>query len=288
MSKPVVNIVASVMDRLRVLARARGQPFDLLLTRYVLERLLFRLSQTPYRDRFVLKGAVLMTTWFETPFRPTRDLDLLGFGESAPDALLGIFRQICAIDAQDGVVFDSEQLEVTRIREQLEYGGLRLETFAYLNKTRVKVSIDVAFGDATEPGLQEIDLPVLLDLPAPHLRAYAKETVVAEKFQAIVSLGRANTRAKDYYDIWLLSKTYEFEGDGLSQAIAATFARRNTDIPTELPDGLTPAYAEDRAKRAEWQAFTANIEADMPDFEVIVSDLAAFLMPAAEAARRGA
>jgi predicted nucleotidyltransferase component of viral defense system len=191
MSKPVTNKVASVMDRLRSIAKQRNQPFDLLLTRYVLERLLYRLSTTPYRERFVLKGAVLMTTWFESPFRPTRDLDLLGFGDNAPDALLAIFREICAIVEDDGIEFDVDVVAVERIREELEYGDLRLQTIARLAKTRVKVSIDIAFGDATEPGLQEIDLPVLLGLPPPHLRAYAMETVIAEKFQAMVMLGRA-------------------------------------------------------------------------------------------------
>jgi predicted nucleotidyltransferase component of viral defense system len=282
---PVVNVAASVLDRLRSLAKRRGQPFDLLLTRYVLERLLYRLSTTAYQDRFVLKGAVLMTTWFENPFRPTRDLDLLGFGDSAPDALLAIFREICTVAANDGVEFDGTGLTVSGIREELDYGGLRLETFAHLARTRVKVSIDVAFGDATEPGLKEVDLPVLLDQPPPHLRTYAPETVIAEKFQAMAALGRANSRMKDYYDIWMLSQTYDFAGDGLARAIAATFARRNTAIPLTVPDGLSTAFASDPAKRRQWQSFIANIETDMPDLATIVGDLAAFLMPHADAAR---
>ena len=286
MNKPVVNMAASVMDRLRTTAKKRGQPFDLLLTRYVLERLLYRLSTTAYRDRFVLKGALLMTTWFESPFRPTRDLDLLGFGDSASDALLAIFREICAIPIDDGVEFDAAALAVSRIREELEYGGLRLETFARLAKTRVKVSIDVAFGDATEPGLEEVELPVLLDQPSPRLRAYAKETVIAEKFQAMVSLGRANSRMKDYYDIWLLSETHDFSGDGLAKAIAATFARRKTEIPDTAPNGLSEAFAADRAKQRQWQSFVSNIEIEAPSLDVVVHSLADFLMPHAKAARR--
>jgi predicted nucleotidyltransferase component of viral defense system len=286
MSKPVTNKVASVTDRLRRIAKERNQPFDLLLTRYVLERLLYRLSATPYRERFVLKGAVLMTAWFESPFRPTRDLDLLGFGDNAPDALLAIFREICAIAADDGIEFDVNALAVGRIREELEYGGLRLQTIARLAKTRVKVSVDIAFGDATEPGLQEIDLPVMLGLPPPHLRAYAMETVIAEKFQAIVMLGRANTRMKDYYDIWMLSKTHEFVGDGLTKAMVATFERRNTKIPTAPPDGLSEAFAADPAKQRQWESFSANIETTPPKLAIVVNDLLAFLTPFAEAASR--
>ena len=286
MSKPVVNLEASVLDRLRNLAKERGQPFDLLLTRYVLERLLHRLDKSEYRARFVLKGAILMTTWFETPFRPTRDLDLLGFGDGAPDALVVTFKTICAIPADDGVTFDVDALAATRIREEAEYGGLRLETLAHIGRTRIKVSIDIAFGDATEPGLEERDLPVLLDMPAPHLRAYARETVIAEKFQAMVALGRANTRMKDYYDVWMLMKAQEFPGDGLARAIAATFARRRTGIPKELPDGLSPDFASDPAKIRQWQAFCRNIEIEPMDFGKLVAELAELLMAHADAARR--
>jgi predicted nucleotidyltransferase component of viral defense system len=281
-------MTASVLDRLRVVARERNQPFELLLVRYVLERLLYRLSTTEYRDRFVLKGAVLMTTWFENAFRPTRDLDLLGFGDAAPGALLDIFRGICAIDLDDGVIFDSEALNVNQIREELEYGGLRLQTTAYLGKTRIKVSIDIGFGDATEPGLQEIDLPVLLDLPSPHLRAYARETVIAEKFQAMVLLGRANTRMKDYYDIWMLSKTHEFAGNDLAKAIAATFERRKTEIPTVVPDGLSREFGTDPVKIQQWQAFARNIGIAPPSLEAIIEDLSAFILPHAAAARGNA
>ncbi len=284
MSRPAINIAASVKARLLTLSKERGQPFDLLLTRYVLERLLYRLSTTEYRDRFVLKGALLLTTWFETPFRPTRDLDLLGFGDSAPEALLAIFQEICAVAVDDGVIFDIGALKVDRVREELEYGGLRLATIARLDKTRVSVSIDIGFGDATEPGLEELDLPVLLDQPPPHLRAYAMETVIAEKFQAMILLGRANTRMKDYYDIWMLAQTHQFDGDGLAKAIAATFERRKSAIPAALPDGLSAAFAADVAKQRQWGSFARNIEVAPPDLATIVADLAAFLMPQADAA----
>jgi len=204
MPKPLRNIGASIRARLQNLAKERHQQFDLLLTRYALERLLYRLSRTKHRDRFVLKGAMLMTTWFDDPHRPTRDLDLLGYGEPDPEAMLGVFREICAVEADDGIAFDVAGLEIDRIREELDYGGLRIKTTATVSGARVRVVIDIGFGDAVEPGLTEVELPVLLDLPSPRLRAYPRETVIAEKFQAMVALGRANSRMKDFYDVWLL------------------------------------------------------------------------------------
>jgi predicted nucleotidyltransferase component of viral defense system len=277
------NMGASVRARLLNLARERGQPNDLLLTRYALERLLYRLSITNHRERFVLKGAMLMTTWFEDPFRPTRDLDLLGFGDPDPQAMLVVFREICAVEADDGVVFDMEGLTVDLIREELEYGGLRLKTNAMIAGARVRIVIDIGFGDAIEPGVTELDLPVLLDLPAPRLRAYPRETVIAEKFQAMVALGRANSRMKDLYDIWLLSRTYQF-GDELSRAIAATFARRKTPVPIDPPYALTRAFMDDRAKQQQWTSFVEAIGTKLPLAEVI-EDLAAFLMPYTTKAR---
>lgn len=282
---PVKNVAASVRDRLANLAREHKQPFELLLTRYVLERLLYRLSQTPHGSRFVLKGAMLLTTWLEAAFRPTRDLDLLGYGDPDPDTMLGVFADVCAIDFDDGVVFDVAALEIDQIREELEYGGLRIKTNATVGRTRVRVIVDIGFGDAVEPQAAEVDLPVLLDQPAPRLRTYPPETVIAEKFQAMVALGRANSRMKDFYDIWVLSRAYRFEGDSLARAIAATFARRRTEIPTEPPDALTEAFAEDSAKAKQWKAFMENIEVDVVPLVDVIADLAAFLMPRAAQAR---
>ena len=203
MRKPPRNIGASVRARLLNLAKERNQPFDLLLTRYVLERLLYRLSSSPHRDRFVLKGAVLMAVWLKDPYRPTRDLDFLGFGDSDPEKMLAVFRDICALPGEDAVAFGLAGLEVDHIRDDAVYGGLRIKTTATVDGARVRVLIDVGFGDAIEPGLVETEVPVLLNQPAPRLRAYPPETVIAEKFQAMVALGRANSRMKDFYDIWL-------------------------------------------------------------------------------------
>lgn len=285
MPDPIRNMGASVRARLLNLSKERNQPFQLLLTRYALERLLYRLSQTKYRDRFVLKGAMLLTTWIKTPFRSTGDLDLLAFGDADPEAMLKVFREICAVSIDDGVVFDLDSLVVDRTRDDLEYGGLRIKANATIDGAKVRIVIDVGFGDAVEPEIKELDLPVLLDQPSPHLRAYPRETVIAEKFQAMVALGRANSRMKDFYDIWELSRAYEFDKDRLAKAIKATFERRNTKIPAETPDALTPAFANDAAKQQQWNAFAQGIEADVPDLPTVIDDLSSFLMPFAQAAR---
>ncbi len=284
--KPLTNIGASLRARLLNLARETGQPFDVLLTRFVLERLLYRLSRSRHTDRFVLKGAMLLTTWLPHTSRGTRDLDLLAFGESSEDRVLGIFRNIVGIDANDGVVFDPASLQASRIREELDYGGLRLRGTAELGGARIAIVIDIAFGDSVEPGLETIDYPVLLDQPSPKLRAYAPETVIAEKFQAMVALGRANSRMKDFYDVWALFNTFSFDPKRLARAIAATFARRTTAIPETPPDALTDAFATDPAKKRQWTAFAADIIGAPDDLQQLVAEIAPLLMGAAEQARK--
>lgn len=259
MAKEIKNTGASVRARLLQLAKASDQSFDLVLIRFALERLLFRLSRSPHADRFVLKGAMLMMSWFDDPHRGTRDLDLLGFGDPSAEPMLATFREILAQDASDGVEFNADALRVDRIREELEYGGLRLRTTASISGARISLTIDIGFGDALEPGAEELDYPSMLDFPMPRLRGYARETVIAEKFQAMVALGRANTRMKDFYDIWILSRSFTFDGDRLPRAIAATFARRGTAIPQDLPDALTPAFAEDVQKQRQWRAFVGDV-----------------------------
>ena len=284
MAKKIKNIGASVRARLLSLSRANSQSFDLVLTRFAIERLLFRLSRSRYADRFVLKGAMLLMTWFKDPYRGTRDLDLLGFGNPSPNAMLATFREILALDAGDGVVFDADALRVDRIREEPEYGGLRLRTTASISGARINLTIDIGFGDALEPGAEVIDYPAMLDLPAPRLRAYARETVIAEKFQAMVALGRVNSRMKDFYDIWILSRSFAFNDDRLSRAIAATFTRRGTAIPTDVPDALTPAFAVDEQKQRQWRVFVEDVALDPGDLADVIKDLAAFLMSHADSA----
>lgn len=286
MVNEIKNVGASVRARLLQLAKASGQSFDLVLTRFALERLLFRLSQSPHAGRFVLKGAMLMMSWFDDPHRGTRDLDLLGFGNPEPDPMLKTFREILTQQVDDGVIFDADTLRVDHIREELEYGGLRLRVIASISGARISLTIDIGFGDALEPGAEMLDYPSMLDFPAPRLRAYARETAIAEKFQAMVMLGRANSRMKDFYDIWILSRSFDFSDDRLARAIAATFVRRRTPIPTELPDALTDAFAKDEQKRRQWYAFVEGVAHDPGDLTDVIAKIATFLMPHAAVAER--
>jgi predicted nucleotidyltransferase component of viral defense system len=267
------NIGASVRQRLLNLAHARGQPMELLLTRYALERLLHRLSLSPHRERFVLKGAMLLAIWFDEPHRATRDVDLLGFGDAAEGSLLETFREIMAVEADDGVSFDLKGLKIEAIREEVEYGGSRLRTTAALAGARIPITVDIGFGDAVEPGVEDIDLPVLLNMPSPHLRAYPIETVIAEKFHAMVALGRANSRMKDYYDVWMLTSAFEIDPERLRRAMVATFWRRNTVLPTKAPDGLSDAFGADPGKQRQWDAFARNLTVAVPELRDIVSEL---------------
>jgi predicted nucleotidyltransferase component of viral defense system len=283
---PVTNVGASIRARLLNLSRQRGQPFQLLLNYYVLERLLYRLSETKHRDRFILKGAMLLTKWFADALRPTKDLDFLALGNDDQQEMIGTFQEICSVPFNDGVVFAAESVRIERIREQVEFGGLRITANATVDQAKVRVLIDIAFGDAIEPGLQEINLPVMLDFPAPQLRAYVPETVIAEKFQAMIMLGRANSRMKDLYDVWALSRIFDFKDDKLPRAISATFARRKTEIPSELPDALTTSFANDRQKVQQWNSFIADVAYQPGTLADVIKDLAMFLMPHAAQARR--
>jgi predicted nucleotidyltransferase component of viral defense system len=279
MAKEIRNIGASVRARLLQLSKANGQSFELVLTRFALERLLYRIGRSQHSDRFVLKGAMLMMSWFDDPHRGTRDVDLLGFGDPSPDAMVKVFQDILTLQFSDGVEFDPGSLRVDRFREELDYGGLRLRAGATIGGARIGVTIDIGFGDAIEPGIEFLDYPAMLDFPHPSLRAYARETVIAEKFQAMVALGRTNSRMKDFYDIWILSRSFTFEDDRLARAIAATFARRSTAIPNDLPDALTPEFAADEQKQRQWRAFIRDVARQPGDLETVVQDLAAFLMP---------
>lgn len=279
MPEPKRDIGASVRQRLLNLAHARSQPMDLLLTRYALERLLHRLSLSPHRKRFVLKGAMLLVTWFDEPHRATRDVDLLGFGDATEAALLTTFREIMAIEAEDGIHFDLKNLRIEAIREELDYGGSRLRTTATLAGARIPITVDIGFGDAVAPGTEDVNLPVLLDMPSPHLRTYPPETVIAEKVHAMVALGRTNSRMKDYYDVWMLTSTFDLDPDRMRQAITATFARRNTAVPNQVPDGLGDAFADDPAKQRQWRAFVQNLSGQAPDLAQVVAGLRRRLMP---------
>ncbi|HKB89960.1 MAG TPA: nucleotidyl transferase AbiEii/AbiGii toxin family protein [Opitutaceae bacterium] len=249
------NIAASVKARLQNVAAKRGDDFNLLLLRYGIERLLFRLCQSSYADRFLLKGAMLFVVWDEKTHRPTRDLDLLGFGPSEKADLIRVFQEVAATPVvDDGIVFDPKSVQADEIREDHVYGGVRVRLMGKLGTAEVPVQIDVGAGDAVTPAPEAATFPALLDFPAPHVRTYPVYTVVAEKFEAMVKLGTANTRMKDFHDVWFLAHRFEFDGPTLRKAIEATFVRRQTILPP-APEPFTEAFANDPIKQAQWSGF---------------------------------
>lgn len=250
------DVGASVRARLLRLARERGEDFQLVLTRYANERLLFRLVSSRHAQRFVLKGAALFTLWTGKPHRATRDLDLLGFGAPGVETVREVFAEVLALDvADDGVRFDPGTLVVGLIREEQEYGGVRVELVARVTNAQVRLQVDVGFGDAITPEASVVEFPPLLDFPAPRVRAYPRETVVAEKLEAMVQLGMANSRMKDFYDIAVLARDFDFDGALLARAVRATFERRKTPLPTTTPVALTAAFTEDPTKLTQWSGF---------------------------------
>jgi len=280
------NLPASVHGRLRNLAVRRGEPAAALYMRYALERLLYRLSVSPYRTRFVLKGAMLFVLWNEMPHRPTVDLDLLGRGASDREQIASSFRDLCDMAIEDdGLTFDPTSVRVETVREEAEYNGLRVRLRAHLGGMRLDVKVDIGFGDAVTPGPVEAEYPVLLDGPRARLLVYPRETVVAEKYQAMVALGLGNSRMKDFFDVWQLANTYEFHGPALARAIAATFTRRTTPLPEGPPPALTEAYWQMPEVAERWAAFLARAggQAERARLDAVAARLKEFLMPSTAA-----
>lgn len=283
--KAVKNIGASIRDRLLKEAKRLGNDFNLILERYALERVLYRLSCSEYKSRFILKGGMLLSVWATDPYRSTRDVDFLSYGE--PTGLAEIFRKICQIDVEqhDGLTFDLSGEIYFRIKEDQEYEGIRLKFKAFLDSIEIGLQFDIGFGDHVTPEPEIIEYPVLLDLPKPILFVYPKETVVAEKFEAMVKLGLLNSRMKDYYDLYYLSSNFSFDGEILAKAIKNTFARRKTEIPAALPEGLSDKFAQDSAKLQQWKAFLSRtrLKAEKKALGEIIDALKLFLMPPTQA-----
>lgn len=249
------DLAASVRQRLLNLAHRRAEPFDLVLTRYAQERLLYRLGQSESRNAFLLKGVMLFAVWYDQPHRPTRDLDLLGFGANDIPLLEATFQSICRIEANDGTQFLADTVRGVEIREANIYTGVRIKLIAQLAGAKIPLQIDIGFGDAVTPAPEPINYPTLLDFPAPQLNAYPHYSVVSEKLQAIVLLGIANSRMKDFYDIWSMARRLSFKGSVLCQAIEATLKRRDTILPESLPLAFTDSFANDPSKNTQWNAF---------------------------------
>ena len=276
----VVNMGASIRDRLLSKARAEKLDFNLLLTRYALERMLYRLSISQNREQFLLKGALLFDLWFDVPHRPTHDVDFLGFGAADISRLEAVFRDICRIESPDGMVFQPDSVKGAEIRKEANYSGIRLTLMGLLDSARCPVQIDVGFGDAVVPGPEDARYPIILPgMPEPQLRVYPRYTVVAEKLEALTSLGMLNSRMKDFFDLWVLAKHSDFDGSVLSQAVAATFERRSTALPEGIPIGLSDGFINDAQKAKQWLAFLRKNALEPMLLETVIGDLRDFLLP---------
>ena len=287
--RPVKNISASVRQRLLNLRQAKREDYNALLTQYAIERFLYRLSKSDLAERFVLKGAMLFRVWSGALHRPTKDLDLLGYGERSPAAVTKAVRQVIAIHvADDGLVFDSDSVTASEIREEQEYGGIRVKLVAMLGNARIPMQIDVGFGDAITPEAAVRPYPTLLDTDAPELRMYPPETVVAEKLEAAVALGMTNSRMKDYYDLLVIFRTYELADESLARAIAATFQRRQTPLPEDVPPALSDEFGSDETVQRLWREFLRRLQIeDAPsDFSEVVANVRHWVWPVITQAKR--
>lgn len=288
MNKPVVNLAASVRQRLLNFARERNEDFGLVLTKYGLERALYRIAQSKHRDLFVLKGALLFELWTEQRYRPTRDADFLARGQNSPERFAAMFREICDANVQDdGVRFDATTVTAEHITEDADYEGIRVKFVGLLENARIPIQIDLGFGDVITPAPVEAELPTLLGLPAPRLLTYPRESVIAEKFEAIVSLGLANSRMKDFHDIRSLCQEFSFDGGPLSEAIKKTFAKRGTKLPSGNPLAFTSEFFNDEDKEKQWSAFCNKNRTYIAEIslETLCGEMAAFLMPLIESLR---
>lgn len=285
------NAGHSVFQRLLNYAKEHREDFNLLLFRYGIERLLYRLSISPHADRFILKGASLFLVWVGQNYRVTKDADLLCSGPADVEHIAAVFRELCQIasDDVDGMVFVADSVRAVPIREEQEYGGIRVTLVGMLHKARIPLQLDIGFGDAITPSPEKVTFPTLLNAPAPELLAYPRYTMVAEKLEAMVRLGIANSRMKDFYDVWLLSKLFTFDGRTLCKAVGNTFKRRSASLPRGLPVAFTVDFRKDGQKQAQWRAFIRKAKPDIlaDSLDVVINDIEAFIMPVVDAVREG-
>jgi predicted nucleotidyltransferase component of viral defense system len=282
MSTSKSNPAESIRHRLRDKLRANNEDIQFGLTRYAIERFLYRLGRSSQRNRFILKGAALFALWGGAVYRPTRDLDFTSYGSSKEADVLDAIREICLIPCDgEEMIFIPESLSAETIRDETEYQGLRVRLTAALGGSRIPVQIDIGFANAIEPPPQEVQYPTLLGDPAPTIRAYPTEAVIAEKLHAMVSLGERNSRYKDFYDLYVLSRQFLFEGPILVKAIDATFKRRRTAIDFALPSALQPRFYEDDNRLRQWRIYLGrnSLPGAPADFAVVGEGLRSFLVP---------
>jgi predicted nucleotidyltransferase component of viral defense system len=282
--KEVKDTAASVRQRLQNVAKKANRPFQEVLEYFAMERFLYRLSRSEHAGRFILKGALMFRVWNAPTSRPTRDIDLLARMDNT--VVAPVFQDVCnqQVEADDGLVFHADTVTGQAIKEDADYAGVRVTFRATLQNSRIAMQIDVGFGDVLTPAAVATEYPTVLEMPAPRLNGYSKETVIAEKFEAMVKLGLVNSRMKDFYDIWLLARQFDFDGPLLSTAITRTFANRKTPI-TPSPFALTPAFPADADKQKQWRAFVrkSGLEDAPGELHEVVAVLGSFLLPLAMA-----
>lgn len=285
--RSIQNMAASVYARLLKRAELGNDDFQFVLIRYGAERLMYRLSQSEYAANFVLKGAMLFLIWTGAQYRATKDMDLLALKSASVERFQTIFRDLCKLQVtDDGLAFDPKSVKAGEIREDNLYHGVRVTLAVRLGNARIPIQVDIGFGDTVTPAPIQTDFPTLIDLPAPRLAVYSKETVVAEKFEAMVKLGMANSRMKDFYDIWVLSREFDFDCNTLSAAIHAIFKRRKTELPSIIPLALTPEFSSDQAKQTQWRAFVRRSKLAVDDLKKVLSEIRSFLEVPMVAVRR--
>lgn len=268
------NISASVRARLLNKAKQDNVDNKLLLTRYALERLLYRLSISPERNHFLLKGALLFDLWYDVPLRPTHDIDLLGFGIAEIPYLIKVFEGLCTQQVNDGIIFDLKSLKAEEIRKEANYSGIRVTLIGLIDGAKCPVQVDVGYGDAVTPAPESALYPVIFaEMPVPILRVYPRYTVVAEKLEAIISLGMANTRMKDYFDLYVILQNKQLDQTTLSEAVSATLKRRETIRPKSTPLGLSKQFSEDTQKNIQWNAFVTRNKLKTESLDITVEYL---------------
>ena len=266
---PDKNIAASVRQRLINLSRERHEEPNLLFIRYAIERFLYRISCSNQSDKFILKGAMLFASWTDTPHRPTKDLDLLGYGDASAEELNKTVIEICKTEVTpDGLEFNLDNIQINEIRADLDYPGQQIKLESWLGTARIQIKIDIGFGDSVIPAPEILEYPTLLDMPSPKIRAYPIETVVAEKLEAMVSRGILNSRMKDFYDLWTLANDFSFDGYSLSKAIEGTFHRRGTPIPENKPVAFSKDFYNNQDKQIQWKAFLRTSRLEDTDLEL--------------------
>ena len=283
MDKNVKNTAASVHQRLLIKAKESSRPFNELLQHYAIERFIYRLSKSPHADRFILKGALMFSAWSGKASRPTMDIDLLGRIDNSLEVIINAIKDACRMDVEaDGMSFNTEMVTAARITEDAEYEGVRVRVKGSLSNARVSLQIDIGFGDVIVPSPRKVAYPVLLDFPTPELNGYTMESTIAEKFQAMVKLGVLNSRMKDFYDIWMLSRMFDFKGETLAEAVEKTFENRKTQIDTN-PTVFNTSFAKDDDKTVQWMGFIRKAKlTDAPEtFEEVVAAIKRFLEPIA-------